>query len=312
MITLLLGSDELAKKQHISKVAKQLAAEIEVFTDASGLNLGQLFEPQLFGAPKVIVLDHVWKQLDLEKVLETIGGNPSAQLFLLEDSLDKRLTVNKDFVKDSRVTVVQLDAPAGLGDSVMWIRKFADENDIKLDAITATKLANAILPDQEATLPVLRTQNELQKLKSYANGNPVTAEMIDELVESTASVDMFALTNAIAAKNKKLAMQLLNEYFDTESGDEKANAIKVTALLSEQFRSLQIALDASTRRLPEAEVLNMTGWKSGRLYIMNKTARNFTIPKLAQALSKLENLDRELKTGSMPPHVVLDLIIADI
>ena len=30
------------------------------------------------------------------------------------------------------------------------------------------------------------------------------------------------------------------------------------------------------------------------------------------SLLKLENLDRELKTGTMPPHVVLDLIIADM
>ncbi len=312
MITLLLGSDELAKKQYISERAKQLASEVETLTDPNGLDLGRLFEPQLFGAPKLVVLDHTWKQLELDKILETVGENKTAQLFILEDSLDKRMTANKDFLKDSRVTVMQMDAPVGLGESVVWVRKFADSNNIKIDATTATKLANVILPDQEASLPVLRTQNELQKLKAYANGEAVTSQMIEELVESTTSMDVFGLTNAIAAKNKKLAVQLLNEYFETESGDEKANAIKVTALLAEQFRSLLIVIDAQTRRLPESEILAITGWKSGRLFVMNKTARNFTVPKVQQALSKLENLDRELKTGSMPPHVVLDLIIADI
>lgn len=312
MITLLLGTDSLAKKQSIANRAKELGADIETFTDAANLSFAQLFEPQLFGAPKVIVLDHVWKQLELEKVLDEVGENSAAQLFLVEDSLDKRLTVNKEFLKDKRVTVVEMNAPAGLGESVVWIRQFAKENNINIDAAAATNLANAILPDPEATLSVLRAQNELQKLKSYANSKPVTAQMVEELVESTTSMDVFGLTNAIAAKNKKLALQLLNEYFQTEAGDEKANAIKVTALLSEQFRALLIALDAQTRRMPDSEVLALTGWKSGRLFIMNKTARNFTVPQVKQSLSKLENLDRELKTGSMPPHVVLDLIITDI
>lgn len=312
MITLLLGTDSLAKKQYIDDRAKQLAAEIEVFTDATNLDFSRLFEPQLFGASKLIVLDHIWKQLDIEKMLEQVGSNATAQLFLLEDSLDKRVNVNKEFLKDSRVTVIEKNAPVGLGESVVWIRQFAKVNNINIDATVATKLANSILSDELATLSVLRTQNELTKLKSYANGEAITVAMVEDLVESTTSIDVFALTNAIAAKNKKLALQLLNEYFENESGDEKANAIKVTALLSEQFRSLLIALDSQTRRLAEAEVLAMTGWKSGRLYIMNKTARNFTIPQVKQSLGKLENLDRELKTGSMPPHVVLDLIIADI
>lgn len=312
MITLLLGTDSLAKKQYIDDRAKQLAAEIEVFTDATNLDFSRLFEPQLFGASKLIVLDHIWKQLDIEKMLEQVGSNATAQLFLLEDTLDKRVNVNKEFLKDSRVTVIEKNAPVGLGESVVWIRQFAKVNNINIDATVATKLANSILSDELATLSVLRTQNELTKLKSYANGEAITVAMVEDLVESTTSIDVFALTNAIAAKNKKLALQLLNEYFENESGDEKANAIKVTALLSEQFRSLLIALDSQTRRLAEAEVLAMTGWKSGRLYIMNKTARNFTIPQVKQSLGKLENLDRELKTGSMPPHVVLDLIIADI
>lgn len=312
MITLLLGSDELAKKQYILDRAKQLASDVETITDANGLDLVRLFEPQLFGSPKLVVLDHIWKQLELGKILETVGNNKTAQLFIIEDSLDKRVNANKEFLKDSRVTVLQMDAPVGLGESVVWIRKYADTNNIKIDATTATKLANAILPDQESSMPVLRAQNELQKLKAYANGQAVTSEMIEELVESVISMDVFGLTNAIAAKNKKLAIQLLNEYFQNEPGDEKANAIKVTALLAEQFRSLLIAIDAQARRLPESEILDITGWKSGRLFIMNKTARNFTAIKVQQALSKLENLDRELKTGSMPPHVVLDLIIADI
>lgn len=317
MITLLLGTDQLAKKQYIDAAAKRANAEVETFTDSSTIpDLGSLFEQQLFGAPKIVVFDHAWKKLDAEALLEKVGDNKSAQLFIVEDSLDKRTKVNQAFIKDARVTVVELNAPIGTRAASDWINAYCKQNEIKIDAAASMALASALLIDEDATLNVLHAQNELQKLKQYARSESgdsvVTKDMVSLLVETETGVDIFALLNAIATKNKKLAVQMLETYFETETADEKTNAIKVTALLSDQFRSLLIALDADARRMPDEAVLKLTGWKSGRLYIMKKLSRNFTAPKVKQALLKLENLDRELKSSTMPPHVVLDLIIADM
>lgn len=313
MITLLLGSDSHAKKLHILEAAKRTSAEVETITDAGKLpDLGSLFEQQLFGAPKVIVLDSIWKKLDPEELLAKIGDNKSAHLYILETSLDKRVKVNQSFIKDKRITVIEMNAPVGSSASADWIAKYAIGHEIKIEASAAMALANALLIDEDSTLDVSRAQNEMEKLKQYCRGDIITKEVVALLVEITTGVDIFELLNAIATKNKKLAVQLLETYFETESLDEKANAIKVTALLAEQFRSLLIALDASSRRMPDDALLELTGWKSGRLFIMKKLSRNFTIPKVTQALSKLENLDRELKSSTMPPHVVLDLIIADM
>ncbi len=320
MITLLLGTDPLAKKQYIDEAAKEAKAEVETFTESSTLpTLGSLFEQQLFGAPKIVVFDHIWKKFDSEELIEKVGDNKSAQLFVIEDSLDKRVKTNQAFIKDKRVSVVELNAPIGTRAASEWIIAFSKKDDFKIEPGASMALANALLVDEDASLDVARAQNELEKLKQYAKSegsggsNPIiTKDMVSLLVETSTGVDVFALLNAIATKNKKLAVQMLETFFATEAADEKANAIKVGALLSDQFRSLLIALDADTRRMSDAAVLEMTGWKSGRLFIMKKLSRNFTLPKVRQALSKLENLDRELKTGTMPPHVVLDLIIADM
>jgi DNA polymerase III subunit delta len=173
-------------------------------------------------------------------------------------------------------------------------------------------LARALLIDEDSVLDVARVQNELEKLRAFADGKVITPSMVGDLTENTTGVDIFELLNAIATKNKKLAMQMLDQYFLTESADEKTNAIKVVALLSDQFRSLLITVDANDRRMPDEQILQITGWKSGRLFIMKKLSRNFNMKQLKSAVAKLQNLDRELKTGSMPPHVVLDLIIADM
>lgn len=313
MITLLLGSDSLAKKQHISQAAKLQQAEVQTITDASTLPpLNQLFEAQLFGAPKIVVFDHIWKQLDSNSLLEELGGKSSASLFVLEDSLDKRVKLNQEFLKNKRVAVVQYDAPVGTAASADWIKNYCKKQNIKIDDGASFTLARALLIDEDSTLDVARAQNEIEKLKQFSEGKSIIQDAVNQLVETSLGVDIFELLNAIATKNKKTAVQMMNDYFETEGLDEKANAIKVAALLSDQFRSLLIALDSNQRRLPDEAVLQMTGWKSGRLFIMKKLARNFTPIQVKQALSKLENLDKELKTGSMPPHVVLDLIIADM
>lgn len=312
MLTLLLGTDNLAKNRHIKQAAGQRGAEVEVFGgDYSGVPaLGSLFEPQLFGAPKVVVFDHLWKNFEPADLLANFADNPQVAVFIVEDSLDKRKKVNQDFLNDSRVTVVQLDAPLGPGAGAAWIASYAKEQGIEITPAAAQALARALVIDEDATLDVLRCGNELEKLKQFAGGQAITPEMVAELVQSAAGVDIFELLNAIASKNKQQALRLLQTYFETETADDKASAIKVAALLADQFRSLLIAVDSADRRLPDEAVLEMTGWKSGRLYVMRKLSHNFTAPQLRQALAKLRNLDQELKTGSMPPHVVLDLIIA--
>lgn len=313
MITILLGSDSLAKKIYVKDAAKGSGAEVETFTDSSTIPaLSSMFEQQLFGASKIVVLDGVWKKINAEDLLEKIGDTQSAQLYIVEDSLDKRVKVNQAFLKDSRVTAVELNAPVGTHAAADWIINFSKQNGMKIESTASMALAKTLLADEESTLNVMRAQNELEKLKAYADGEKITQEMVALLVESEAAADAFGLLNAIATKNKKSATQLLETLFATEAMDEKMTAIKFTALLSDQFRSLLIALDADQRSLPDAAILEMTGWKSGRLFIMKKLSRNFTISKVKQALLKLENLDRELKTGTMPPHVVLDLIIADM
>ncbi len=314
MLTLLLGTNQTAKKKHIKAAAQQRDAEIEIVSESEGLaGLGSIFEPQLFGAPKIAVLENLWKKLNDEDItkLLVLADDKSATVFVVEESLDKRKKINQEFLKNPKIIVAQLDAPIGTRSASEWIQNFAKEAGYKIDAKASMVLAQALLIDEDSTLDVGRAETELAKLNAYAAGKNITTEMVNELIEKVAGVDIFELLNAIAAKNKQSALKILDQYFATEAADEKSNAIKVSALLADQFRSLLIAADASQRNIPDAKVLEMTKWKSGRLFMMKKLCRNFSVKQLQQALRKLENLDRELKTGSMPPQVVLDLIIAN-
>ena len=47
-------------------------------------------------------------------------------------------------------------------------------------------------------------------------------------------------------------------------------------------------------------MLEILGWKSGRLFIMSKVAARFSATSVLGLLAKLKALDEELKTGSVP------------
>jgi DNA polymerase III delta subunit len=132
------------------------------------------------------------------------------------------------------------------------------------------------------------------------------------LVVPKVSVDPFALLDAIGSKNKSHALQMLGNFFDHSAGDEKAKAIQFSALLADQLRNVLLVIDAVDKRIPDETILDKTGWKSGRLYVMKKLSRSYNPAQIKLTLAKLESLDIELKTSTMPPHVVLDMIISQM
>jgi DNA polymerase III subunit delta len=309
MITILLGGDTFAKQKEIAGRLPAKEFEVVRISESSQIPpLSSLSEPTLFGPPRAYIFSGVWKDLDPEKLLE-FGASSQTKIFIDEDSLDQRKSSNKEILKDERITVIDCAAPKG-EESRAWIKDHAKTLDMQIDNQAATDLARALVPEEYGSLSVTSAHNELMKLKSYANGEIVTSEMVAELVEPLLTINVFDLLDAVGSQQKPRALQLLNQFYERTDGDEKAKTIQLTALLADQMRNMLLVLDAAAQRIPDTEILKQTGWKSGRLFIMKKLARSFTPAKIRQSLNKLESLDLEVKSSTMPTHVVLDLIIA--
>jgi DNA polymerase III delta subunit len=94
--------------------------------------------------------------------------------------------------------------------------------------------------------------------------------------------------------------------------DEKAKIIQLNSMLADQFRNILLVQDFVARRTPDTMILEQTTWKSGRLFIMKKLAAKFQPQQLISILDKLERLDVELKTTTMPGATILQLILAQL
>ncbi|MDQ3018357.1 MAG: DNA polymerase III subunit delta [bacterium] len=311
MLTILLGQDVLTKQQYVQEHLEGKNIELKKIHSGDTLpNVASLNAPALFGPVEAYLFEQCWKDLDPEQLLEHCSES-STQVFIFEDSIDQRKTVNKNFLRDKRVTVKEFESPSGAG-AGKWIAAHAKHLQIKIEPKAVEALVAALVPDESGKLSVLGAHNELEKLKSCADGVAITESMVRDLVEPLSAINIFSLLDAIGTKNKVQATKLLEQFFALPGGDEKSKAIQISALLADQLRNIILVQDAHSRNLPEAHILEQTGWKSGRLFIIKKLSRYFTIPQLKQALAKIENLDIELKSSTLPPHVILDMVISQM
>jgi DNA polymerase III delta subunit len=322
MLYLLLGPDDYSKKQYITELATALKATVARYGEGETVpSLGELTEPSLFSQSKIFVIDSGISKLDLaENVDRIITG--VHHVVCVETKLDKRKAASQALIKDKRITVKEFPIPQG-NDLVAWIKNEVTTLGAKIDPTAIETLLEiwgaSAAPRKGSFIPVepqyslWQVHQELTKLATYAAGDMITQEMVEALVPQSHETEVWDIINAIAEKDKKAVWDELAKFFyQSDGSDEKGKIIQLNALLADQFRSIAMVQDWGNRGVSETDILHQTGWKSGRLFVMKKIASRFT-PKIVMAmLSRLESLDKELKSTSTPPRVLLDMITAQV
>jgi DNA polymerase III delta subunit len=325
MLTLLLGPDDFSKKEYIGSLAAGTKSEVRVFFDAEDLpSVESLIGQDLFGGAKIFVLKGLVAHFNNAMVLEKLVASKN-QIIIIEEKLDKRLVANKALLARKDVKVEEFILPHGK-ELDKWIIARAKSIGGSINAKAADALAIALGRDDaketkfggkvtsvEEVYNLWQAENELKKLVALSNGQEISEADVKELAPSNREVDVFDLTNAIADNQKQKALSLMQDFLFFQTGsDEKGSIIKLNALLSEQFRNVAVVQSFASSKTSEDAILEKTGWKSGRLFIMKKTAARFTPKTVLELLNKLASLDEELKTSSTPPRVLLDLIISQL
>jgi len=324
MFSLLLGSDDFSKKLFIDSLAKDKGTDLKVFGEGDQMpNAGSLTEGDLFSRPKVFVLRNVapdFSSADIEKLILSVN-----KIVVSVKSLDKRKKENKELLANKNISVKEFVLPHGrelnnwISARVKFYGGLMNKEAVELLAVRLgrdsgkeTKAGGKVVAVEEV-FDLWQADGEIKKLVSFAAGSEIGVKEVGELVYENLDVDVFDLTNAIADSQKNKALGLLNKFLSAQAGsDEKGGVIQLNALLSEQFRNVAMVQDFIAAKKSEADVLDATGWKPGRLFVIKKIASRFPAKKIIEFLNKLEALDEELKTSSTPPRVLLDLIVSQL
>ena len=181
-----------------------------------------------------------------------------------------------------------------------------------------------------------RMSQEIKKLSAYkCSGYPISKKPrnripatifvadVELLVVPKIETDIFKTIDAIAQKNKKLALLLLHKHL--EKGDAP---LYLFSMINFQFRNLLVVKDyisnsslrAERGQQSERSAAISSRYNAMRIpgmhpYVARKTsaqAQNFTFDKLKKIYHKLFVIDTGIKTGKVDPKMALDMFVIGV
>lgn len=183
-----------------------------------------------------------------------------------------------------------------------WLKKYCAEHKINISPPAIGELVLLVGND------LVQLTNELRKLTAYKAEGIINPEDVKLLVKAKYDDDVFGLTDALANKNRRLAMELLSRQF--LAGNEP---LALLGSINWQFKSLlkiKSVLEDNPKAAPAA-IAAQTGVHS---FVVSKNlsaVKKFSISDLIGILNSLLEIEKKLKSdANKNPELLFDLFIA--
>ncbi len=307
---------------------KKLAAWIKMFQekkDPQGLNLVTLgaesltsdifrrlvLSAGLFTAKRLIVIENFFKKnkdeylareiLNFLKTSAKDERQANSIIFWEEDLTEKNLSKTQQTIlgllkKQKYSQEFPWLTKAKLS---LWIDKLLAKNHQKIAPLAKEYLIQEIGPD------LWQLSNEFNKLSVLPEKN-ISLEYLKQFILPRPEEEIWPLVDALGNKNKKLALKLLSDQLEVE-GEVGA----IFGMLVRQYRILLmvrevLAQEKFINHFQLAKKLQLHPFVCQKAI---KQAKNYTLSELKNIYQKLFNLDLKIKTTSINPEVLLDLLI---
>ena len=144
-------------------------------------------------------------------------------------------------------------------------------------------------------ITAMELSREAEKLAAYADGEPITAEMVEALVPRHPDAKTYELSDALAAGDAARAYDVLQ---DLATGDDPVAPILVQVQLSSHFRRLAEAQALGDAVSPEAvtEATGATGYPARKLA---EQARAMPPGAARRAVARLAELELDLRVSAL-------------
>lgn len=223
-------------------------------------------------------------------------------LFYNSDKIDRKRALYKTINKHGRAVEFPL----------------LKRNDLKKWTLREFKRSGRQISPQDLELFLDRAgnvlesvSNEIKKLVSYTNENPViTREIIQTMVTPAPEYTVFQLIDSIAARKKNEALKLLDVLL--ENGQ---NIMGIIALLSKQLRNMLMCKEYTGKGLTAGYIVDrlsiIEGKKVHPFVVKKCTAQSykFSTNQLSSALIACSQLDQNIKMGKIGDRLGLELLI---
>lgn len=155
-----------------------------------------------------------------------------------------------------------------------------------------------------------RLDNEIKKLVSYRNKKEILLKDVENLVKPEIESDIFKTIDAIAQKNKNLALKLIHKHL--EKGD---SPYYLFSMINFQFRNLLMVKSQLQSGNYFPRIYDLSRKLGMHPFVVEKTVRQtkkFSLEELRKIYKKIFKTDIYIKTGRIESQVALDLFLAEI
>jgi DNA polymerase III subunit delta len=225
--------------------------------------------------------------------------SPTTVLVLSGDKLDGRTKLGQ--VLNKAGAVYTFEAPKQ-HELPSFVAQRARRRGLKLEPEAARLIADLVGNE------VGSIDRSLEKLSVYAGeGQPITADDVEELVAPTRVHSIFDLTDAIGTRDLgKASLLLRNAVAGGESG------LPILAMITRQFRLLLQVKAAQTRGVAARDLASELGIKPFLVDQLVHQARRYEERELYGALDASLRADVRMKSTRLAAGVVLDRLLVEV
>lgn len=194
------------------------------------------------------------------------------------------------------------------GDAVRWIQEYCGSREVKIDPDAARELVDSLGGD------LMMISNELEKLILYAGEKKkITLGDVETMVLAAKQRSLYELTDAISARDRTRALEVLDAILSTGDGEEAS--IGHLYMLAKTFRQMLIILERNVR---DQRMLWAALWQGFRVPpfaaddIIRQARRYKSKRELTRAIRLVAKADLALRSAPPSKRLVLERLVLDL
>ncbi len=194
------------------------------------------------------------------------------------------------------------------GEAVKWIADQAATENVKVDADAARELVDALGGD------MMLVSNELEKLLLFVGEKKrITLGDVETMVLAAKQRSLYELTDAISAKDRVKALQVLDAILSTADGEEAA--IGHLYMLAKTFRQMLVIFE---RKVRDSRMLWQALWQGFRVPpfaaedIIRQARRYQSRREISRALRLIARADLALRSNPTSKRMVLENLVLEL
>ncbi len=245
--------------------------------------------------------------------------NPDAVIIFIADHISIPADVRKMDMQDKEryerireamgpyCAIVEL-ARVEEGEAVRWLNDYCATREIKIEADAARELVDALGGD------MMMVSNELEKLILYVGEKKrVTLGDVETMVLAAKQRSLYELTDAISAKDRVKALEMLDAILTTGDGDEAA--IGHLYMLAKTFRQMLVILERNVR---DQRMLWAALWQGFRVPpfaaddIIKQARRYKSKRELTRAIRLVAKTDLALRSNPPSKRLIIEKLVLDL